>query len=386
MNPVIPRLPPKARPLLLRIAAQAQSLALPLYAVGGCVRDWLLGRPTLDIDLVVEGDPRGLAEWAAKAFDARAESFGQFGTWRLLKKDWRLDFARSRREEYPEPASLPRVSPAPIAQDLLRRDFTINAMALLLGAEGPERLLDPAGGLADLRAGLLRFLHAESFRDDPTRVFRAARFLARLRLKPAPGLWASAREALRRGWPERLSRHRLLHELWRILEEKDPAAALEILARLGYLDVIFKGLRPPPKGLSSPEERLGAMALQLGPGGKDFLASLPIEKSLALLLRETLLVAAHRRAPRKKLAPLSRRLLKIVFPRLPRAALSPLVLDGKDLSVWGAPSGREFGALLEDAAKAQWEGRIRSRAEAIRWLKKRLGGRSGVRPAGDGSA
>ncbi len=369
---MIPRIPSQARPLLRRVAGKAGDLGLPLFAVGGCVRDWLLGRPTLDVDLVVEGDPGPLAEWAAGVFGARAESFGQFGTWRLLKAGWRLDFARARREEYPKPAALPLVAPAPIAEDLLRRDFTINALALPLGPRNEGELLDPAAGLADLRGRVLRALHAESFRDDPTRVFRAARFVSRLKLKPAPGLWTMARESLRQGCPGLLSRARLLHELWRILEEKDPERPLKILARLGYLDVVYQGLKPPPAALHAPGERLGAMALRLGPRGKDCLASLPLDKSLALELRETLEVACHRRSPRRALPRPSLAILRTAFPRLPRAALRPLFIDGEDLRALGMAPGKAFGEALDDAARAQWRGLIRSRAEALRWLKNRL--------------
>jgi tRNA nucleotidyltransferase (CCA-adding enzyme) len=369
---MILRVPSQARPLLRRVAGKAGELGLPLFAVGGCVRDWLLGRPTLDVDLVVEGDPQPLAEWASGAFGARAESFGQFGTWRLLKAGWRLDFARARREVYPRPAALPLVAPAPISEDLLRRDFTINALALPLGPQNEGALLDPAAGLADLRGRVLRALHEGSFRDDPTRVYRAARFVSRLHLKPAPGLWTMARESLRHGWPRLLSRARLLHELWRILEGNDPGRPLKILARLGYLDVIYQGLKPPPAVLRSPRERLGAMALRLGPRGKDFLASLPIDKALALDLRETLDVASHRRSPRRDLPPPSLAILRAAFPRLPRTALRPLFVGGEDLRALGIPPGKALGKALDEAARAQWRGRVRSRVEAIRWLKNRL--------------
>jgi tRNA nucleotidyltransferase (CCA-adding enzyme) len=139
-----PRIPAQALTLLRPLARAARREGLPLYAVGGCVRDWLLGRADVkDLDLVTEGDPAGLARLCARSLGGRAEAFGAFKTLRVMGKDWRVDLAASRQEVYPEPACLPKVKPAPLARDLFRRDFTINAMAVRLRPEGAGELVDP---------------------------------------------------------------------------------------------------------------------------------------------------------------------------------------------------------------------------------------------------
>jgi tRNA nucleotidyltransferase (CCA-adding enzyme) len=364
--------PSGARRLLKSIADEAEKLRLPTYVVGGCIRDWLLGRSEGgDIDLVCERDPRPLAERCALLLDGRVESFGQFGTLRVLGR-LRVDFARSRREQYPKPAALPVVSPAPLEEDLFRRDFTINAMAAPLAAGGLlGDVVDPHGGLADLRAGRLRVLHERSFRDDPTRVFRAARFLCRFGFKPAAGLVESAQEALAQGHAALLSRHRLAQELLCILEEDEILGPLKTLKKWGYLDLIHPRLRPRAAA-SGATERLGALVLALGGEGEAFLRSLPVEHGVAVKVREALAVFAARQAPRAELSPEAVRILRCALPRLPKAALKPLLVDGKDLRAAGLPPGKGYGRILEAAAAAQWAGDFSTRPQALRWLGRRL--------------
>src|SRR5215212_11853524 len=146
---------------------------VPAYLVGGAVRDLLLGIEGVDLDLAIDGDPEALA--GAPGFEIERE--GLFLTGRLELGELKIDVARTRAESYPRPGALPEVRPAPIAEDLARRDFTVNAMAFPIAEHA--QLIDPHGGLEDLRAGRLRVLHGESFVDDPTRALRAARYGAR---------------------------------------------------------------------------------------------------------------------------------------------------------------------------------------------------------------
>lgn len=348
------------------------------------MRDWILGRDCHDLDLLCEEDPRPVAESCARLLGTRAESFGQFGTWRVVASSaprqalaWRVDFARARREEYPEPAALPRVFPAGLREDLFRRDFTVNAMAARLFPKGAGEILDPYGGLEDLRAGWLKPLHAWSFRDDPTRVFRAARYLCRFGLKPAPGLLAQARAALENGHAGLLSRHRLSQELLRVLSEPDPACALSRLKAWGYLGLLGPGgLAWPAEGFKDfkgVEQRLCAMALAMGPAqGRAWISSLPIERGLSARVLEALSLVQERRSPRAAPSPAAAAALGRLLPGLPKAALRPLMLDGRDLKELGLAPGRPFREILEQAARAQWEGRIRSRREALAWLRRRL--------------
>lgn len=367
-----PVVPAACRRVLKPIAAEAARLGLPVYVVGGCIRDWLLGRGEGgDIDLVCEQDPLPLARFCAGLVGGRVESFGRFGTLRVLGR-LRVDFARSRREDYPEPAALPVVSPAPLEADLFRRDFTINAMAAPLAENGVlGEVVDPYGGLDDLKGGRLRVLHQGSFRDDPTRVFRAARFLCRFGFKPAKGLLALAQESLAAGYAARLSRHRLTQELVCILNEERIFCPLKTLKSWGYLDLIHPRLRPIPAA-SGAAERLGALALSLGHEAEAFLRSLPVERETAAHVRQALEVFARRSSPREELSPETIRILRHALPRLAPAALKPVLITGGDLRLAGLPPGKGYAAILEAAAAAQWRGEFSSRRQAQAWLRKRL--------------
>jgi tRNA nucleotidyltransferase (CCA-adding enzyme) len=164
--------------------------ATPAYLVGGAVRDLLLGRSDRsDIDVVVEGDVGPIAA----ALGGEARSHERFGTATVQADELIADLATARAESYSQPGALPAVRPATLADDLARRDFTINAMAVPL--IGELRLIDPHGGRSDLDAGVLRALHERSFADDPTRALRAARYAARFRFVPDPDTQRLIRDA-----------------------------------------------------------------------------------------------------------------------------------------------------------------------------------------------
>ena len=166
----------------LRALRQAnQHLDLSIYLVGGSVRDLLLERPIKDLDFAVEGDAPSLAGRLAQELGGRVVLHRRFGTASVYFGDERVDLATARREHYDRPAALPRVTPAPIDEDLARRDFSINAMALPLAAHRTS-LVDPFHGQEDLELGLVRVLHPQSFVDDPTRILRAVRYEQRLGL------------------------------------------------------------------------------------------------------------------------------------------------------------------------------------------------------------
>ncbi len=268
-------LPRDARRAASGVIASADASGTPLYLVGGPLRDLLLDRPSLDIDLVTEGDAIELAQRAARYLDATVKTHPTFGTATIVilrneesggegptlrprmtprprpspRSTLTIDIATARTETYPRPGALPRVATsATIDQDLLRRDFTINALALRLN--GPDRgaLLDPAGGRADLDARLVRTLHPRSFRDDPTRIFRAVRYARRLGFQ----LEARTRAAIRRNLRHlaRVSGARIHAEIARILAEPEPERVLLDLDRLGVLRALHPALR-----FSAPQAR-----------------------------------------------------------------------------------------------------------------------------------
>lgn len=229
--------PPAVRPLLSRLGRLAEARHAAAYAVGGCVRDWLLRRPQpVDVDVAVEGDGLGLAQAAAKALRARMTAHEQFGTAALHLRagaTTRVDVATCRRETYARPAAYPKVVPGALEDDLFRRDFTINAMAVALAPGRFGALIDPFGGAEDLRGKRLRILHPQSFVDDPSRILRGIRFSARFGFRWEPATARALRAAMAAGALSWLNTGRLRRELDRMLEEPDPRACLRQLAELG---------------------------------------------------------------------------------------------------------------------------------------------------------
>jgi tRNA nucleotidyltransferase (CCA-adding enzyme) len=198
---------------------------VPAYLVGGVVRDLLLGIEGADLDVAIEGDPAALADLPGFTFERDA----LFLTGRLERRDVKIAVAQNRDTSYPRPGALPEVRPASIGDDLARRDFTINAMALPLSGE--QELIDPYGGLDDLRAGLLRVLHEASFVDDPTRALRAARYAARFGFELEPGTAALLPDVDL----STVSEDRIDNELERIAAEEDPAKSLALIVDWGVM-------------------------------------------------------------------------------------------------------------------------------------------------------
>src|ERR1041385_7516179 len=166
---------PRERLILLReLGNLADKSGMALYLVGGVVRDLLLKGKNWDLDLTVEGDGIAFARAVSERYGSGLAVFERFATSRLVfPEGLKIDIATTRRESYAQPAALPDVEPASLKEDLYRRDFTINAMAIQLNTAQFGRFYDPYGGRQDLRAKTLRVLHRCSFRDDLTRIFRA---------------------------------------------------------------------------------------------------------------------------------------------------------------------------------------------------------------------
>lgn len=199
----------------------------PAYLVGGAVRDALLGLPAGDIDIAIEGE----LEPVLRRLGAEARTHERFGTAVVELDGTNVDLARTRRERYPRPGALPEVEPAPIRSDLARRDFTLNAIAVPL--EGELELIDPYGGVTDLEAGLVRALHPASFRDDPTRALRAARYAARFGF----GIDPATEELARASDLSTVSAERIRAELVRTGSEVNAIAAFELLAEWGLIEL-----------------------------------------------------------------------------------------------------------------------------------------------------
>ncbi|MEX2144188.1 MAG: hypothetical protein WD740_06300 [Anaerolineales bacterium] len=243
--------------LLTVIAAEAEKRKVPTYLVGGFVRDLLLGRPSLDLDLVLEGDAIRFGRALVKRFGGRLVAHKDFGTaiWWLPPKSRGkdgqpafIDLITARRETYSQPAALPQVQRAELIADQFRRDFTINTLALGLNGLQAGRVLDPWGGQRDLNSRLIRTLHAQSFIDDPTRIFRTLRFARRLDFRIEISTLRQLHSALPK--LKLLSGERLRNELELVLAEQQRVEILQALQFFGVLSQIDQQLRFHPKAAS----------------------------------------------------------------------------------------------------------------------------------------
>ncbi len=332
-----------------------------VHLVGGAVRDLLRGGTPAELDVAVEGDTTGLLT-ALGGLPLRHE---RFGTATVRSGDCRIDVAMTRAERYPSPGALPEVRPAGLAEDLGRRDFTVNAIALDL-ADG--RLREAPGAQDDLRAGLLRVLHDGSFVDDPTRLWRLARYRARLGFEVEPRTRELAREAVAANALATVSKTRIGNELRLALAEPDPVAALGSAVELGlapWLDV----------DRAAVERALDA----LGDAGDPALTVLATvardvpDLGLTSAWRRTLDAAAALRAVDLAGAPAS--VADRAFGTAPAEAVAAtgtpearrwlaqdrhrrLAITGEDLMAAGVPRGPEIGARLRAVRDAVLDGRV----------------------------
>jgi tRNA nucleotidyltransferase (CCA-adding enzyme) len=331
----------------------------PVYLVGGAVRDLLLGRPRADVDLVVEGDVGPLAVRLGGA----GTEHDRFGTVKVEVDGHELDIATARSETYPQPGALPVVAPAQsIEEDLDRRDFTINAMAIPL--DGEPRLIDPRGGHEDLERGLLRVLHERSFEDDPTRAIRAARYASRYGFTLEP----ETDRLLRQADLATVSADRRRAELERLAAEPAGVVGLGLLAGWGIIDLREGGvglmesvedlLRVPYWAELVPREQ-ALIAAALGPEGTEkVLASMWAPKPGEGV------ELAERRDP-----------VELILARAMGASWLDqyltiwrdvaLEIDGGDLLAKGIPEGPAVGRGLRAARLKKLEGEISGREEEL---------------------
>jgi tRNA nucleotidyltransferase (CCA-adding enzyme) len=331
----------------------------PVYLVGGAVRDLLLGRGRVDIDLLVEGD--------ATAFAARLGgeviAHERFGTAKLALDGHEIDIAGARAETYPQPGALPVVQGgARLEDDLARRDFTINAMAIPL--QGESGLVDPHGGEADLAIGRLRVLHAASFEDDPTRALRAARYAARFGFELEPG----TEDLLRHADLSTVSADRREAELLRLAAEASAPRAFELLVEWGLIELRDRGAELI-SGVDdllaielwkevAPRDRALLRAALGPPGEEECLAGAdPGQPSEAVEL-------AVRHEPLELL--LARALGAEWLDRyLTEWRDVALEIDGEDLMQAGIAQGPAIGRGLQEALRRKLDGELSGRRQEL---------------------
>jgi tRNA nucleotidyltransferase (CCA-adding enzyme) len=228
------RLPEDVQEAVREIGRLADAAGLRAHVVGGFVRDMLLGRENLDIDVVIEGDGFEFAIATAERLGKRVKVHRRFGTAVLVwSKTLHIDITSARTEYYQRPGALPTVERSSLRQDLFRRDFSVNAMAVCIDPECFGQIADPFGGLFDLERGVVPALHSLSFVEDPTRILRAARFEKRFGFALDGSSEALLKQAVEMGMLDEVSGARVREELLDIIDEEDPACILARLDDLG---------------------------------------------------------------------------------------------------------------------------------------------------------
>jgi len=275
---------------LLREAGKlAGDMGVELYLVGGPVRDLLLQRPQLDLDLVVVGDGLGFARAWAEMLQASVVVHEPFLTATVtLPAGRHMDVATARRESYQHPGALPTVQPTSIEEDLSRRDFTINALAVALNPDRWGELYDPRGGQRDLQAGIVRVLHDESFVDDPTRLIRAVGFEVRLDFSLEEHTRELLGAAIDESAPDLLSAQRRAEVLLPLIGEESGTGVLVRMGELGLLGTMHL-CGPVSQELQTSLEQVPTVLEALGAPGTGRAAALV---RLALVAHDAGIAAA----------------------------------------------------------------------------------------------
>lgn len=391
-------LPEQLLELVKDISGQAAKRGQRVYLVGGVVRDLLLGYPNFDLDLVVEGDAVKLAQQVAETSQAKLLAHHRFGTAKLRYENFTLDLATARKETYAKPGALPAVTPGTLKDDLIRRDFSINAMAISLAANDYGELVDLHQGKGDLEHRLIRILHPRSFSDDATRILRAVRYEQRFGFQ----LEIQTAQLLKQDIPmlDTISGDRIRHELELIFKEKQPEFVIKRLTELGVL----QGISPFLKGDGWIAEKFDKARRLKKPtqlpslyfclviysfserGIGQFLARLNISAKLSRAMRDTLrLKTSLPLLDKSSLKPsdiyyLLREYEPVAIQANAIASESSKVhrylqlfltklryvrtaLNGEELKRLGISAGPEMGQVLQILHKAKLDGEVSTRAD-----------------------
>ncbi len=375
----------------------AEKLQQRLYLVGGIVRDLLLERCNVDLDLVAEGDAIKLAQTIAAAVQGKVIAHSRFGTAKIKWGTRSADFVTARAETYARPGALPTVKAGAIKDDLARRDFTINAMAIELNPSRFGELIDPFGGRQDLKKKLVRALHEKSFIDDATRIWRALRYEQRLdfRIEPATLLLIKRDIANLKT----ISGDRIRHELELVFKEELPEKALRRADEIGALAKLHPALKGDDwlagtfnkarerclPDVPRPELYLSLLCYRLQPEElEQLIAYLRLPKATAQILRDTLFIKDKTK--------------ELAIPGLPPSVVYNLLhgyhllaysantigaasettaehielylnvlrhvnptLNGEDLKKLGVPRGPKIKEVLQQLREARLDGKIDSK-------------------------
>ncbi|HET9199617.1 MAG TPA: hypothetical protein VFO84_01390 [Dehalococcoidia bacterium] len=373
--------------------AAATELDFDLYLVGGSVRDLILRRPSIDLDLVTKGPSAALAERIAQKTGGDVKVYGRFATTCVTVGRVRVDVARTRSETYARPGALPDVTPGPLTADLVRRDFTTNAMALGLTGSHKGSLVDPAGGLEDLENRALRVIHDGSFVDDATRILRGLRLASRLWFDIQPETQRLMREQAH--YLRAISGSRLRTELNFLLADVRPWRSLEGASDLGVLEVLVRGLAwdehrsdvaramHDVKRQDLPWAMLALLASTLDEvGAAEMTQRFSLGSRESRIVRQSVQFASAVKAADRR-ATVDLALAVHGLEPAVTDALAPLLLEptdaqrlagliaarpslrGGDLIALGLPEGPAVGRILDELRRATLSGAVSSRSDEL---------------------
>lgn len=349
------------------------------YLVGGYVRDTTLSIKSVDIDIVVEGDAIKIAKKLNLKLKGKLHVYTEFGTASIVTKEKRIDLASARLEKYPSPAKLPHVYPSTIIEDLNRRDFTINAMAMSISKENFGEIFDPFNGLEDIKKGLIRVLHKNSFIDDPTRIFRALRYKNRFGFKIEKKTKTLMKEAMDKKMIKRLTGQRILNEIKLIFAEEKYQDIIKDISDLRIFKIKKKDLELlpllGPNRIYSYLSKLDTNKLPLSNEEKKIINALNKIGSTISRLEK----ASKNSTTYNILHSISGQIIVMIPSIRPELRgkinnylkvkkIKPFI-TGNDLKKSGVKPGRKFKYLLKKMLNLQLDKKIKCRKEAIQYLK-----------------
>jgi tRNA nucleotidyltransferase (CCA-adding enzyme) len=414
------KIPKRIQKVLEQGGRVAQRMGFRAFIVGGFVRDLLLGIENLDVDLVIEGDGIEFATELARQLKGELKRHRGFGTATIVLPDgFKLDVATSRSEFYPRPAALPQVKPAPLSEDLARRDFTVNTMAIDINPSNFGLLIDFFGGQEDMRQRKVRVLHPRSFIEDPTRVFRAIRFEQRYGFQIGKETEKLMKDVLKRKIFPRLSRERIREELVQILKEDEPEKTIKRLQDFRILKAIYPKIELTPQKekelnylvdvfahfevLSKEKSKRWLIRLLLlledldEEEVRDFcgqykftredqnaiisgrleaqrlIRSLRVPEPLKSSFIHSLLRSVPQEALLFTMAKAQDKLVKKrILLYLTRLRLVEIEVDGKDLKSMGYKPSPRFSQILEEVRRARLDGLVKNKKEEINHIKEKF--------------
>lgn len=403
---IIENIQPELKRILCRIGEIGASLGMRSYLVGGVVRDIILGLDVNDLDILVEGKAIELAEKVCKEMGGELVSHHRFGTATIkLSDDLEIDFATSRREFYTRTAVLPTVEPGSLREDLFRRDFTINALALSLHPREFGYLIDYFGGLEDIQSKRIKVLHSLSFWEDPTRILRAIRLEAKLGFRMEDWTEQLAIDAIKGGAMAPLSGERLREELKMALEENFYYCLIR-MDELGATKAIYQDAELDKQALRKlKRESLNSLEVEkwiiylyaiLGQLSEEAVGKLAYRLRLTSNQKEKFMALIYGNEAMKKLQipemkpsqiyevlkdiPLEtliwlrvkgdKRVKRYVSIFLNELRYITPYLKGEDLLRLGIPEGPKLGKILQELFRAKLDGKVKTREDEIEFVLK----------------